>query len=268
MFMFAYLCRLGEACSQIAALLFLIEHVVRRGLGTFSETESCTSQLCQWNAPKRQKVDPVQLAHIAFLKPEYGKIEKGIQPSAFDPRHPSDREMCKPTLHNLLQSVGQSMPGCAFMQLWDQEAICRSPHKVPPAEVSVEVQPEPSLDDQLQLLIVSPDADALLNIKDQSETEIVAYCQTYASEQHIHSALADWSTKRGQNSSELWHALHHGRLTSSRFGEIFHRRHTTPTDRLVSSIMGYSSVYPTHAMIRGLACEQRQRKTTLHCRSL
>ena len=77
------------------------------------------------------------------------------------------------------------------MQLWDQEAICGSPHKVPPAEVSVEVRPEPSLDDQLQLLIVSPDADALLNIKDQSETEIVAYCQTYASEQHIHSALAD-----------------------------------------------------------------------------
>lgn len=107
------------------------------------------------------------------------------------------------------------------MQLWDQEAICGSPHKVPPAEVSVEVRPEPSLDDQLQLLIVSPDADTLLNIKDQSETEIVAYCQTYASEQYIHSALADWSTKRGQNSSELWHALHHGRLTSSRFGEIF-----------------------------------------------
>ena len=148
------------------------------------------------------------------------------------------------------------------MQLWDQEAICESPHKVPPAEVSVEVQPEPSLDDQLQLLIVSPDADALLNIKDQSETEIVAYCQTYASEQHIHSALADYVEykTRGQHSSELWHALHHGRLTSSRFGEIFHRRHTTPTDRLVSSIMGYSSVYPTHAMIRGLACEQKAKK--------
>ena len=72
---------------------------------------------------------------------------------------------------------------------------------MPPAEVSVEVQPEPSLDDQLQLLIVSPDADALLNIKDQSETEIVAYCQTYANEQHIHSALADYVEykTRGQN---------------------------------------------------------------------
>ena len=70
---------------HIAALLFLIEDVVRQGLGTFSETESYTSQLCQWKVPKRQKVDPAQLDHIAFLKPEYGKIEKGIQPSVHHP---------------------------------------------------------------------------------------------------------------------------------------------------------------------------------------
>lgn len=160
-------------------------------------------------------MDPAQLHHIGFQKPEYGKIEKGIQPSAFDSRHSSDREKCKPTLHNLLWSVGESVPGCAFMQLWDQEVICESPHKVLPAEISVEVQPEPSLDDQLQLLIVRPDANALLN-EDKIEHDIVQYCQTYASEQHISSTLADCGTHHERpNSSQLWHELHYGRLTSS-----------------------------------------------------
>ena len=33
-----------------------------------------------------------------------------------------------------------------------------------------------------------------------------------------------------------------------------------PSERLVCSVMGYSSIRPTHAMIRGLACETRAKK--------
>ena len=44
---------------------------------------------------------------------------------------------------------------------------------------------------------------------------------------------------RKQSESELWHALHNGRLTSSKFGEILRRRPSTDSRRLVRDIMGY-----------------------------
>ena len=44
---------------------------------------------------------------------------------------------------------------------------------------------------------------------------------------------------RGQTENKLWQALHNGRLTSSRFGEILHRRPTTDPRRLLMDIMGY-----------------------------
>ena len=44
---------------------------------------------------------------------------------------------------------------------------------------------------------------------------------------------------RGQESSDLWHVLHNGRLTSHQFGKILHRRETTDPSRLVKAIMGY-----------------------------
>ena len=44
---------------------------------------------------------------------------------------------------------------------------------------------------------------------------------------------------RGQMDNQLWLALHNGRITSSRFGEILHRRQSTNPRRLVKDIMGY-----------------------------
>ena len=44
---------------------------------------------------------------------------------------------------------------------------------------------------------------------------------------------------RGQSENELWFAIRNGRLTSSKFGEIFHRRQSTHPRRLVRDIMGY-----------------------------
>ena len=42
-----------------------------------------------------------------------------------------------------------------------------------------------------------------------------------------------------QSESELWHALHNGRLTSSKFGKILRCRPSTDSRRLVRDIMGY-----------------------------
>ena len=42
-----------------------------------------------------------------------------------------------------------------------------------------------------------------------------------------------------QTDNKLWLALHNGRITSSRFGEILHRKQSTHPRRLVKGIMGY-----------------------------
>ena len=44
---------------------------------------------------------------------------------------------------------------------------------------------------------------------------------------------------RAQAESKLWCALHNGRLTSSKFGEILRRRESTDPNSLVMRIMGY-----------------------------
>lgn len=44
---------------------------------------------------------------------------------------------------------------------------------------------------------------------------------------------------RGQASNKLWSALHNGRITSSMFGEILHRRASTDPNNLVKRVMGY-----------------------------
>ena len=44
---------------------------------------------------------------------------------------------------------------------------------------------------------------------------------------------------RQQSDCELWFALRNGRITSSKFGEILHRRSSTDPKRLVKDIMGY-----------------------------
>ena len=44
-----------------------------------------------------------------------------------------------------------------------------------------------------------------------------------------------------QTECGLWFALHNGRLTSSRFGEILNQRSSTDSRRFVRDIMGYGN---------------------------
>ena len=68
---------------------------------------------------------------------------------------------------------------------------------------------------------------------------------------------------REQANCQLWKDPHNGRLTSSWFGELLHRRSATCPSRLVKEMMGYLSPVPSTPAIRrgknnekvaGLAC--------------
>ena len=67
---------------------------------------------------------------------------------------------------------------------------------------------------------------------------------------------------REQSAGQLWLALHNGRLTSSLFCEILHRRDTT---NLVSRIMRYNCLqYPTAAMKLGTEHERTAQAAYIH----
>ena len=73
--------------------------------------------------------------------------------------------------------------------------------------------------------------------------------------------LAIEENTRKQTDSTLWLALHNGRLTSSRFGEILRRKEDTNPAVLVKSIMGYQKKFvSTPAMKWGRDNEEKARR--------
>ena len=55
---------LGEACSHISALLFVLEATTK-----MQKNVSCTSQLCSSLPPRMQKVEYAPISHIDFSIP-------------------------------------------------------------------------------------------------------------------------------------------------------------------------------------------------------
>ena len=75
----------------------------------------------------------------------------------------------------------------------------------------------------------------------------VAQCYDYLRDMTISSdetAKIEEAT-RGQGENDLWVVLRNGRITSSRFGEILHRRESTNPRRLVQDFMGYGGPMTT-----------------------
>jgi len=69
----------------------------------------------------------------------------------------------------------------------------------------------------------------------------IVQCYDYLRDMNITSdkAAKIEETTRGQGENNLWMILRNGRITSSRLGEILHRRESTNPKRLVRDLMGY-----------------------------
>ena len=78
---------------------------------------------------------------------------------------------------------------------------------------------------------------------DTSSPQFVDHCSAYVRNQKVAPEIACRVEKltRGQSNNSLWRSLRNGRITSSRFHEVFVRKATTPPDKLVISLMGYQS---------------------------
>ena len=77
---------LGPAgsCKHIAAMCYALEDFSR--IRQLRDHVSCTSQLQQWNQPRKQQLDPRDVNTIKFVKLEHGKSNRSNQVVPYDPR--------------------------------------------------------------------------------------------------------------------------------------------------------------------------------------
>jgi len=108
--MFVVLCRLGQTCNHIAALLFFIEHHVD---DEDLPTEiSKTSKPMAWNQLPKKTVAPECSSNMQFVKLSHGDLPvQQISRSTFDPHALEYQEdVDKERVDHLITHVRESMP--------------------------------------------------------------------------------------------------------------------------------------------------------------
>ena len=180
------------------------------------------------------------MTDIDFRKSEYGKEPREfLKPALYDPRNPSDRSLNTEHLTHLLWNVRSSCPTSGIFQFWSTYSH--------PTEEAVHVPEEaatlPSLsaEEEASSLIFHTPVEPSLP---RDRTQFAEHCCLHAKRQKVSPEVAYRVERatRGQAKSALWCSLHKGRITSSRFHDVFVRRPTTSPDNLVISLMGYKSV--------------------------
>ena len=116
-YMFAACCRLGEACSHVAALL---EDCVQRRDNFLPDNTTCSDKLQQWYIPPKRTINPAPVSDIEFRKAEYGKEQEDRpKPTSYDPRHPKDQTLNPEHAGTLLDKLKSTCPMSGIRQSWN-----------------------------------------------------------------------------------------------------------------------------------------------------
>ena len=210
--------------------MFYIEH--HASYDELPHDLSKTSKAMTWNQPPKKEIKPARAEDIVFVKPSHSDVNEvevvqSIQRNQFDPRHPAYRVLDQDQMNQLLKRVQTSIPGTGLQQFWKMRSSDKGT----------------SDNNFLKLwghvLFWHENASSVSCEKFSPPTE--EQCLEYLSNLKLSYAevQAIEAATHGQTDNDLWLALHNGRLTSSRFGEIIHRRQSTNPRRLVKDIMGY-----------------------------
>ena len=253
--------RLGQACNHIAALLFYIEHHAHDA--ELPTEKSKTSKAMTWNQPPKKSITPACASSMTFIKPSHGddpELKKQIiKRSTFDPRQPQHRTSNTDAINKLLTSVEKCFPRTGLQQFWKSKT----------SDESLDVEYTDSSSLWSHVIFCHDHASSPMQPKYFTPT--VTDCYKYLDHMKLPLNVVQKieAVTRGQSTSELWYAMRNGRLTSSKFGEILHRRPSTNSRRLVRDIMGYggSAKYSTPAMRWGKENEDHARQTYVHNRS-
>ena len=108
---------LGESCSHVAALLFLVEAASKSRQARLPDDVTCTDKTMSWYRPPKNYAEKltkaVQVSEIVLQKATYGKLPMkvaGAGTAPFEPRSDVDQDLNPVGLTKLLDAVSVSCP--------------------------------------------------------------------------------------------------------------------------------------------------------------
>ena len=207
----------------MAVLLFYLEHRCSTG------ADSLPTDLSRTSMPMRPRkvVKPAVIRDICFVKPSHGAHTSPTAVNTthvpFDPRHPDDRTLNEVVKSTLLSNLKEVQPSCGLLQLWTTSTY---PAAVPESSISTT---DSLNEDRLWNADIfwDPQVSKVRNerfITDPSPSQVQELMEGMTMPPEMISAIEE--NTRKQASSTLWLALHNGRITSSKFGEIYEGKRT------------------------------------------
>ena len=211
------ICRLGESCSHVAAILFKLEAAVRLGYTQLT----CTEQPCVWNDYHTDHVTPARIKDIRFFKDDV--VAKVL--ATADRGRPT-ANLCKATDDEQL----------AFMGALSRKASCKpvvlsmfcgtSTVFKRTAPVCVELRLPRSLrSNYCAGRTLLPD-------------ELAAQAKLLRANLSISGAVNDYleSSTRSQANCIVWHEQRAGRITASNAHVVLHTNPESPAPSVMKSI--------------------------------
>jgi len=189
----------------------------------------------KWHQPPKKTVSPAPASGMKFVKPCYGddiqsSSQSVVQHNSFDPRRPYHRQLDPMSVDKLLVQIERTVPNTGLQQFWKDNPNFENKIVAQAAELAP----------LRNHIIFSHDMVARI-VPSNFFVPTVSECYRYLQElsMSVETVQKIETATRNQSDCDLWHLLHNGRLTSSKFGEILHRRPSTDPRRLVRDIMGY-----------------------------
>ena len=170
------------------------------------------------------------------MKPTHSDIKPDdtiqcIKRSEFDPRHPVHRMLQQDSLTKPLNCIQKSLPTLGLQQIWLRSS----------QDGSHDTGEHSKLWGNVIFWHEIPKTIS----QDKFYVPTTAQCIKYMNTMKL--SLSEVNDIEGetcdQTDNKLWLALHNGRITSSRFGEILHRRQSTNPRTLVKNIMDVATYY-------------------------
>jgi len=214
---------LGEACSHIAALLFVLEANTKMRKNT-----SCTSQLCSWLPPSMQKVEYAPVSSMNFSTPSkkrkimHDSINDGS--TAAEPATSSSiSKVPKPTKDELddryrqLESTGRRPVLLSILPGYCDKFVPQSETGVLPPTLSTLFKNE-----FLQL--------SYPELLKECEESFLSITVTQQQAKNLEEAT------RTQADSKTWFRYRAGRVTASKFKAAARTNKSSPSQSLIRAI--------------------------------
>jgi hypothetical protein len=236
--------------NHVGGLLFALEDFGRKGLKEHENPVSCTSKLCQWNAPRNLKVEPSTIDALPVRKYHFGKAgtsKRTRTVNLYDPRAQAHRQVDPASLKTLSSSLSQSVTSSCFFLFYDIE----------PEGKAEELEIERNITDSVPESPIDFDNNqqAFNDVYDISSKQFKEMMDCYARSEAIEIAtVVEIEAKTiGQSSNPFWRELKQSKLTASNFHAAAKR--CKEPDKLLKVIM-YPQELKTKSVMYGHKHEQ------------